>query len=65
MASSFTPPLAMHQDMDVDLPCIDGLLAGTLALMTGYAEHQCEQGNANRRNLMAKKILLCPKPWPV
>ena len=57
MASSFTPASATHQDMDVELPCIDGLLAGTLALMTGYAEHQCEQGNASRRNLMAKKIL--------
>jgi hypothetical protein len=50
-------PRATHSDIDVELPCIDGMLAGTLALMTGYAEHQCEQGNATCRNLMAKKIV--------
>jgi hypothetical protein len=50
-------PYTTHSDIDVELPCIDGMLAGTLALMTGYAEHQCEQGNANCRNVMAKKIV--------
>jgi hypothetical protein len=50
-------PNATFSDIDVDLPSIDGMLAGTMALMTGYAEHQCEQGNANCRNLMAKKIV--------
>jgi hypothetical protein len=50
-------PHATHSDIDVELPCIDGMLAGTLALMTGYAEHQCEQGNASCRHLMAKKIV--------
>jgi hypothetical protein len=50
-------PYPTHSDMDVELPCIDGMLAGTLALMTGYAEHQCEQGNATCRHLMAKKIV--------
>jgi hypothetical protein len=50
-------PHAAHGDIDVELPCLDGMLAGTLALMTGYAEHQCEQGNANCRHLMAKKIV--------
>ncbi len=44
-------------DVDIDLPCIDGMLVGTLALMTGYAEHQCEQGNAHRRNLIAQKVV--------
>ncbi len=48
---------AQHADVDVELPCIDGLLAGTLALMTGYAEHQCEQGKADSRHLMAKKVV--------
>lgn len=47
---------AQHQDINVDLPCVDGLLVGTLALMTGYAEHQCDQGNAHCRSMMAKKI---------
>jgi hypothetical protein len=46
-----------HRDIDVELPCIDGMLVGTLALMTGYAEHQCEQGNPRCRDLMAKKIV--------
>jgi hypothetical protein len=46
-----------HRDIDVELPCIDGMLMGTLALMTGYAEHQCEQGNPRSRDLMAKKIV--------
>ncbi len=32
-----------NADIDIDLPCIDGMLVGTLALMTGYAEHQCER----------------------
>jgi hypothetical protein len=50
-------PHATHSDIDVELPCLDGMLAGTLALMTGYAEHQCEQGNATCRHLMAKKIV--------
>ncbi len=50
-------PDATHRDIDVELPCIDGMLAGTLALMTGYAEHQCEQGNPSCRHLMAKKIV--------
>jgi hypothetical protein len=47
----------VHTPSDIDLPCIDGMLAGTLALMTGYAEHKCEQGNAQSRYLMAKKIV--------
>ncbi len=46
-----------HRDINVELPCIDGMLMGTLALMTGYAEHQCEQGNPRCRDLMAKKIV--------
>ncbi len=50
-------PRTSRSDTDVELPCIDGMLAGTLALMTGYAEHQCEQGNATRRHLMATKIV--------
>jgi hypothetical protein len=50
-------PHANFSDLDVELPSIDGMLAGTMALMTGYAEHQCEQGNATCRNLMAKKVV--------
>ena len=48
---------ASHHDIHVELPCIDGMLMGTLALMTGYAEHQCEQGNPLCRDLMGKKIV--------
>jgi hypothetical protein len=57
MQPAHTRPAHNHSDVDIDLPCIDGMLAGTLALMTGYAEHQCEQGNAQSRYLMAKKIV--------
>ncbi len=55
--SSSPEPTSIHSDIDVELPCIDGMLMGTLALMTGYAEHQCEQGCARSRDLMAKKIV--------
>lgn len=55
---SHPDPSGTHdQDLHVELPCIDGMLAGTLALMTGYAEHQCDQGSAHCRSLMAKKIV--------
>jgi hypothetical protein len=50
-------PHVTHSDIEVELPSIDGMLAGTMALMTGYAEHQCEQGNGNCRHLIAKKIV--------
>lgn len=46
-----------HRNIEVEMPCLDGMLAGTLALMTGYAEHQGELGSARCRNLMAKKIV--------
>lgn len=46
-----------HHDIDVELPCIDGMVAGTLALMTGYAEHQRGQHDPSYRELMAKKIV--------
>jgi hypothetical protein len=41
-----------HDDPSSALPCAGGLLAGTLALMTGWAE--CSDGA--RRVLMARKI---------
>lgn len=46
-----------HRNMEVELPCIEGMLAGTLALMTGYAEHQGVQGKTDCRTVMAKKIV--------
>lgn len=42
----------LHDDPSPALPCAGGLLAGTLALMTGWAE--CSDGA--RRVLMARKI---------
>lgn len=35
------------------LPCAEAMLAGTLALMTGHAQHS----DAGTRSLMAKKIV--------
>jgi hypothetical protein len=51
------PPQPAHADIHADLPSMDAMLAGTFALMTGYAEHKCEEGNARCRHLMAKKIV--------
>lgn len=51
------PSVTHDQDLHIELPCIDGMLAGTLALMTGYAEHQCDQGSVHCRSLMARKIV--------
>ena len=56
MLTSNNPCAARHRDIQIELPHMDGLLAGTMALMTGYAEHQCDLGNAERRKQMAKKI---------
>lgn len=35
------------------MPCAEAMLAGTLALMTGYAQ----QGDAGVRSLMARKVV--------
>jgi len=35
------------------MPCAEAMLAGTLALMTGYAQHQ----DAGVRSLMARKVV--------
>jgi hypothetical protein len=55
--NAHTSPNASHHDISVELPSVDALLVGTLASMTGYAEHQCDQGNARCRNAMAQKIV--------
>ena len=58
MANSHTTTSAdNHLDIEVELASIDCLLAGTFALMTGYAEHSCSEGNTTRRGLLAKKIV--------
>ncbi len=44
------------QDINVELSSLDAVLASTLALMTGYAQHQCEHGDAQCRHGMAHKI---------
>jgi hypothetical protein len=44
------------QDMDVELPSVEGLLAGTLALMTGYAQRSAGLRGQTEVDLMAKKI---------
>jgi hypothetical protein len=43
-------------DITVELSSLDAVLASTLALMTGYAQHQCEHGNVQCRHSMAHKI---------
>jgi hypothetical protein len=40
------------EDESYDLPCIEAMLAGTLALMTGHAQSACRQ----QQLLMAQKI---------
>jgi len=40
-------------DIEMELPCAEALLAGTLALMTGHAQACCE----NHRGLMNRKIV--------
>lgn len=40
------------EDDSYDLPCIEAMLAGTLALMTGHAQSACSQ----QQSLMARKI---------
>jgi hypothetical protein len=42
----------VDQDGEYTLPCVEALLAGTLALMTGHAQSD----DAVHRGLMAKKI---------
>ncbi len=43
---------APHTDGEYDMPSVEALLAGTLALMTGHAQSACAQ----QRGLMAQKI---------
>jgi hypothetical protein len=42
----------VDQDGEYTLPCVEALLAGTLALMTGHAQSD----DAVHRRLMAKKV---------
>lgn len=52
-------PLHTHRvsaDIDVELPSVEGLLAGTLALMTGYAQRAAGLRGQTEVDLMAKKI---------
>ncbi|WP_180682224.1 hypothetical protein [Tepidicella baoligensis] len=50
-------PLVQVQEDDdsagYTMPCAEAMLAGTLALMTGYAENRCPQ----HRMLMAQKVV--------
>jgi hypothetical protein len=44
------------QDIHVELPCVEGLLAGTLALMTGYSQKSAGSASDTYAPLMAQKI---------
>ena len=46
----FSPP---PEDESHEMPCVEAMLAGTLALMTGHAESACRQ----QRALMARKVV--------
>lgn len=43
----------LHSDSEYDMPSAEALLAGTLALMTGYAQSACPR----QRCLMSAKIV--------
>jgi hypothetical protein len=47
------PPVEDESVQEYVMPCAEAMLAGTLALMTGYAQH----GDAGVRSLMAKKVV--------
>ena len=42
----------VNRDEEYSMPCMEALLAGTLALMTGYAQACCD----SHREAMARKI---------
>lgn len=42
-----------HRDEEYSMPCMEALLAGTLALMTGYAQACCD----SHREAMVRKIV--------
>ena len=48
------PPISTHADEEYSLPPIEALLAGTLALMTGCAQHS---GPVCQRELMVGKVV--------
>ena len=47
-----TPTSGAHCDEEYSLPCAEALLAGTLALMTGYVQACCD----SHRDAMGRKI---------
>lgn len=47
------PPAEAESVQEHAMPCAEAMLAGTLALMTGYAQH----ADAGTRSLMAKKVV--------
>jgi len=48
------PPFPTHADEEYSLPPVEALLAGTLALMTGCAQHS---GPVCQRELMVGKVV--------
>ena len=46
------PNTGSHADEEYSLPCAEALLAGTLALMTGYVQACCD----SHRDAMGRKI---------
>ena len=46
------PETGAHADEEYSLPCAEALLAGTLALMTGYVQACCD----SHRDAMGRKI---------
>lgn len=64
--NAFSSSCACDADDDIALPCIEALLAATLALMTGYAEHagtpsggdtgRCDPAHQEMRHALAAKV---------
>ena len=50
--ASHQPNTGSHADEEYSLPCAEALLAGTLALMTGYVQACCD----SHRDAMGRKI---------
>jgi hypothetical protein len=57
--SSFTTHQGALRQIEVDLPVIDALVAGTMVLMTGYIEMKASEGAPSKTEMlvrMAQKI---------
>lgn len=50
------PPQHHHEIEEHELPCVEAVLAGTLALMTGYSQALQAELHPRQRVLMGEKI---------